>query len=431
MTGAAPLRSPRLPKVHPAAFHGLLGEIVRELAPTTEADPIALLVSLMAAVGAVIGDGPHVLVGGSKHPARIWPLLVGGTGRGRKGTAWAEAENVVTAFNAYFVESNIRSGLSTGEGIIHALRDDKDDVTTKDKRLLVVESEFARTLGASRREGNTLSAVLRSLWETGRAAVLTRGDPLSTTGAHLIVVAHVTERELRLKLSDSDVAGGLVNRFLPVLVERSQLLPHEVEPANLGPLTALLGRAVTEAERMGRLRRTPAADREWTGCYAALNDDTDDGPIGEVLARGPAYVLRMALIFALIDGNPAIDVEHLHAALSVWHYVAASARQMFGDLSGSSDLDRLADFLAAAPKGRTRTEVRDLFGRNKSAGQLDQLIGELESAGDATTETERHGPGRPVVRTLYTGVPRDALTALLETYALNDLTPELDEARSA
>lgn len=117
--------------------------------------------------------------------------------------------------------------------------------------------------------------------------MLTRADPLSATGAHLTVVAHVTQPELRLKLADSDIAGGLVNRFLPLLVDRSQLLPHESDPVNLDALTTVLGKRVNEAS-WARFRRTPAADADWAELYAALNESTDDGPVGEVLARGPA-----------------------------------------------------------------------------------------------------------------------------------------------
>ena len=39
-----------------------------------------------------------------------------------------------------------------------------EDKGIDDKRLLVTESEFARPLQAIRREGNTLSAVVREAW---------------------------------------------------------------------------------------------------------------------------------------------------------------------------------------------------------------------------------------------------------------------------
>ena len=70
-----------------AAYHGLAGDIVRELLPHTEADPVALLATLLACVGNAIGTGPHYRVSGARHELRLFPVLVGATASGRKGTA--------------------------------------------------------------------------------------------------------------------------------------------------------------------------------------------------------------------------------------------------------------------------------------------------------------------------------------------------------
>ena len=58
------------------------------------------------------------------------------------------------------------TGLSSGEGLIWALRDPSGaDPRAKDPRLLVVEAEFASVLKAIARDINTLSPVLRSAWD--------------------------------------------------------------------------------------------------------------------------------------------------------------------------------------------------------------------------------------------------------------------------
>jgi hypothetical protein len=64
----APRRLPSMPCLHKDAYHGIAGEIVTEIAPQTEADPAAMLVSTLASAGAMIGDGPHVRIGAAKHP---------------------------------------------------------------------------------------------------------------------------------------------------------------------------------------------------------------------------------------------------------------------------------------------------------------------------------------------------------------------------
>lgn len=420
-----PLRDASLPRLDPSAYHGITGQIVSAVAPHTEADPAALLVSVLAAAGAVAGDGAHVLVGGSRHPMRIWPLVIGRTASGRKGESWAQTENTVISFDPSFAAKNIASGLSTGEGIIAAQRDsDDDDAAPRDKRLLVVESEFGRTLGVTRREGNTLSQVLRGLWESGRAAVMTRADPLTCSGAHLVVVAHVTPHELREKLAGSSgIAGGLMNRFLPVVAHRPQLLSGEPEQPDTRAMAAQLGRAVEQARMAGqvRYRRTAAAEKLWDEAYRAIADDEEDGPLGEILARGPSYALRLALTYAVLDTAAAIGEEHLTAGLAVWQYAAASARHVFGDLGARTDLERLARYLADSPTGRTRSEIIGLFSRNRSADEITALVGELVRRGDAQTETERSGKaGRPTERAYWTGAPADALSELLGRHALEE-----------
>ncbi len=79
-------------------------------------------------------------------------------------------------------------GLSTGEGLIYAVRDamvseDDDgnpmvlDAGAEDKRLMVVEGEFAGPLRAMTREGNTLSVLIRQAWDGGKLSTLTRNLP--------------------------------------------------------------------------------------------------------------------------------------------------------------------------------------------------------------------------------------------------------------
>src|SRR5581483_4114637 len=70
------------------------------------------------------------------------------------------------------------------------------DPGEEDKRLLVVEPEFANVLKQTERQGNTLSALLRQAWETGTLQTLTKNSPAKATGAHISVIGHITADEL-------------------------------------------------------------------------------------------------------------------------------------------------------------------------------------------------------------------------------------------
>jgi Protein of unknown function (DUF3987) len=413
-----PRRHESAPKISQHAWHGPLGELAARIAPVTEADPVAILVTVLALFGAMVGDGPHVRVGGAKHPARIWPLVIGKTGSGRKGTSWHEARTLAGLWGSYaesYLGHRVVAGLASGEGLIAALVGEDDDTSgVAFGRLTIVETEFARVLTAAKREGSTLGPVLRQLWDDGSAATLTK-QAVRVDGAHAAVVAHVTPRELRLRLAESDLAGGTINRFLPVLSIRPHLLAHEPPRPDLTDLGQLVGTRMAAARHGDEIAREPATNHLWTEAYAALAEDEPDGPLGSVLARGPAYVMRLALVYALADGASSIAAEHLLAALAVWDNAVQTARLLFPDTVAKTNRDKLAEFIRTAPEGRTRTEITTkCFGNNVASAEIDELVGELIAEDLIEATTVKPPRGKPTTRYHWTaGTPASGLADLL------------------
>src|SRR5262249_42382366 len=212
------------PEIESVAFYGLAGKIVRTVAPHTEADPAALLLTFLACVGSSVGAGPHALADGAEHPGRLNVVLVGETSRARKGTAHAQIQRVMRYADPGWWDERTVGGLGSGEGLIAAVADTEDG-PVRDKRLLVFEPEFSRVLNVAGREGCTLSQTVRQAWDTGNLSVVTRKDPLKAKGAHVSVIGHVTLEELRSRLTDTEAANGFANRFLFGLVRRPHLLP--------------------------------------------------------------------------------------------------------------------------------------------------------------------------------------------------------------
>jgi hypothetical protein len=104
------------------AYYGLAGEIVRRIEPQTEADPVALLVQFLVAFGNVIGRNAHAVADGSQHYTNLNTVVVGETAKGRKGTAWQQVRRILAAAEKGWTE-RIANGLSSGEGLIWAVRD--------------------------------------------------------------------------------------------------------------------------------------------------------------------------------------------------------------------------------------------------------------------------------------------------------------------
>ena len=380
-------RWPDPPRV--ALETGLLGEIVSSVAPHTEADPVAVLADLLASFGNAIGSGPHLLAGNAEHPARLFVVLVGDSAKARKGTSRAVARAVMAGTDRAWSERRNKTGLSSGEGLVAALEGD-------DERLFVHEAEFARVLHVMRREGNTLSPILRDAWDTGRFSVLTK--QAATATGHLSVVAHITREELRIALNSTEAHNGFANRFLWVLVRRSQLLPDggNVPEAERHRLAQMLQEAAHRARSIGLVARTETAQEAWRVLYEEYAEDRPGGLLGGLTSRDASQVQRLSLVYALADGCKYIEVSHQDAAADLWRYCRASAESMFGNRSGDRDYDRLREALdRAAENGLARTEVMDLFGRHLGASRIDNLWGRLIEDGLAEEITGPSSGGRP------------------------------------
>jgi hypothetical protein len=219
------------------AYIGLVGDIIRTIEPTTEADPIAILLQLLTCFGNAVGRQPYYRVEADKHYPNLFCLLVGSSSKGRKGTSRQRVMEPMELADVEWESTRVESGLSSGEGLIYAVRDERKgldkngdevvlDAGASDKRLMIFEGEFASTLAVMRRDGNTLSPIIRNSWDGLRLSVLTRKEPLRSTDALVSIVAHITAEELRRELDRVSMANGFANRFLMACVKRSKLLPQ-------------------------------------------------------------------------------------------------------------------------------------------------------------------------------------------------------------
>jgi hypothetical protein len=170
------------------AFHGLAGDFVRAIDPYSEADPAAILLQFLTAFGSVVGSSPRFMVGATPHHLNEFVLIVGRTAKSRKGTSLGEVRAALAAVDDGWARSRVLPGLSSGEGVIYHVRDEHwgrnkkgeqelIDEGVTDKRLLVLEAEFASALRVMQREGNTLSPVLRCAWDALPLGTLTKNSP--------------------------------------------------------------------------------------------------------------------------------------------------------------------------------------------------------------------------------------------------------------
>jgi hypothetical protein len=411
-----------------AAYHGLVGDILGTIVPTSEADPAAILVQLLTAFGNVIGLRPHFVAEDDRHSLKIFTVLVGETSKGRKGASWGRIRRLFEGIDPEWKDKRILSGLSSGEGLIWQVRDPitkhnaihggkgKDrkivgyedveiDGGVSDKRLLLVEPEFCRVLKVMARDKNTLSPVIRTAWDQDRLQTLTKNAPATATGTHISIVGHITRDELCRNLTMTEAGNGFGNRFLWMCVRRSKCLPEggSLSQADLAPLVERLRAAVTYARQVSEIRRDEEARELWARVYPTLSAG-GRGMVGAMTSRSEAQVMRLACLYALLDQSSDIGSAHLKAALAVWDYSDKSTRYIFGGKQGDPIGDTIMTKLNERfPDDLTQTEISKIFQRHQDASKIERALKNLERDGLVIQQTVETG-GRPV--TLWSATER-------------------------
>lgn len=391
------------PTLDPDAYYGLLGSIVKAIVPETEADPAGVLVTLLTCVGNAIGTEPYVSVGVEKHHANLYACLVGDTASG-KGQAFSIAKHLLSKAEEEWHTGCLAFGLSSGEGFVERLADAEGE-PPKDKRLLCVETEFAKPITVMRREGNTLSAILRSAWDGMPLEVLTRGkSKLKALDSHVSILSHITPEELQTLLRGSvEVANGFSNRFLWCHVERSKLLPFGGNASCLAPFRHRLANAIAKAKGIGEVTFAKEAGHLWKQEYPSLVDGRE-GAFGKATDRARSQALRLSLLYALLDGSRTIEEPHVKAALAVWRYCEASARLYFAGLAKPilkrTTVQERVLALLSPTEGKGRKELYDALHRNTPSQAIVSALEALEREGRAKRTLDHATGGRPAERWL-------------------------------
>lgn len=410
-----PLPEPKeWPVLDDAALHGLLGEIVTTMEPETEADPFGILMSTMVVFGNAVGRGPFYPVEGDKHHVNLFAVMVGESSRGRKGTSLGRTLSLFEQAEPAWKADCITNGLSSGEGLIWAVRDavettepvkEKGKITgyqnvikdkgVDDKRLMIVEPEFAQTLKVLKREGNTLSPIVRQAWDNGALTAMTKNNFAKATGTHVSLLGHITRPELDKTLGDTDCFNGFANRFLWSLVRRSKLLPDGGRSLDLASLRQQVAAAVNAAKSITTMSRSPAARDLWHELYPELTAERP-GIYGAVVGRGEAQTLRLSMLYALLDGSSVIDVNHLQAAVAVWRYCDDSARIIFttDDDEARDPLERMLLAKVKEEPGINRRGLHRAIGGHIPAKDMVKALASLRDRGEAHCEMMATG-GRP------------------------------------
>ena len=234
---------------------------------------------------------------------------------------------------------------------------------------------------------------IRCFWDSGDYAPLTKNNPIMVKGAHINIITHITMQELSVCLGEVQAVNGFGNRFLWICARRSKLvaLPSRMPETELSPLQREMWRLVAQAQKRGAMTLNGNALELWESIYPELSQE-HTGLAGSIINRAEAQTLRLALVYALLDGQGSIDETHLQAALAMWRYAQDSALYIFGDRAADPLEVKILETLKTGPL--TATELSRVLSGHVPKERLQPLLQQLEAQQRISITKQKNG-GRP------------------------------------
>ena len=303
--------------------------------------------------------------------------LVGASGKARKG----DSEDIARAiFSHHEFFPKIIGGIGSGEGLMNEVADQEDDLE-QDKRLLVIETEYAQLLRVVSRQGSIVSPTVRQAWDGKPLQQTVKHNPIKATNHHIGIIGHCTAEELAADLRRVDMANGFGNRFLWIWSERGALLP---DPPVYMPNPLLLqsiNAVIRNTAKLGIMQRSAAAKELWDQLYRSELGKAGSGLVGAMNNRSEAQTVRLSMLYALLGNSQTIEPEHLESAVALVRYSKNTVNYLFA-VNESPDAKRLIEYLSAtggrAPRHAARTIA---FNHRYTSHDFDLLIKELVDEG--------------------------------------------------
>lgn len=349
-----------------AMLHGIIGEIARAGSSGKEVHPVAVAAACMSWLSAAIGPDIYLPIGDTRHHTNLYTLHIGRSARGGKGESLGLVRRIRDAIyrgpDDHPCGQMHSGGLSSREGLAGAVHDEYREgkaiiPAVEDKRLWIVEAEFANVLAQGKREGNTLLPALRDVWDGGNIQPLTKGKGMWSTHPHIALHGNITPGELQSRIEAREISGGTFNRIMMIWAERTCMvaLPEPTDHAMVAGFARRIEDIIkwavgaypdTRSRRKASL--SPAAAQLWLQLYPELKAAH---PAGDLVAaateRRAPICLRIALIHAILGQTLMITPEHIRVGYAWAQYGADTAAYVLAALGGQArDTDKERKVLA-------------------------------------------------------------------------------------
>lgn len=398
----------------PIAFDGVAGQAVEWLELQTSASRVGLLAGILSISGIALAVTTHFY---ARQPSAFMSCLVGESGIGRKTTAMMTAWDALTAESAFGpLRGVLANGIGSGEGVVISTARRAEHAGYA--RTEIFEPEFGSILTVSKREGSSLSYVVRTAFDHLPLNNITARGQIGVEPEHyqLGILAGITPDELRSLIAQADLLSGFANRFLwvPVVGRDTSGDGSGNAPRLAAPLTGQFKAALEQADRHRHQPVRLADDARGALKEYADHLATVPGLGGTLATRLSTIATRLALIHSQLDrpGWPAIEVEMVDRAIALTEYCRSGLAWVFGAAAdvGSPDAARVLRALLTWGEPMTKSQLGNLVWRKHySAERIDRTIEDLLKVRLIELLRGPSGPagGRPVtlIRALGAGSP--------------------------
>jgi len=353
----APFPDPMLDE----AYEGLAGDLIDAIVPYTDASKEGLLTVLLTEVGVLAGPRPSIYYGGVQH-ANLFTVLVGDTGRGRKGTALAMMQQAIAGVEPVLLDIS-HGGVGSGEGLVMLMKGAIDADPAGLGRIFLREEEFARLLKAAGREGSTVSELLRQAYDGRALQRVTAASNVRVTDYHTGFHGHCTREDLTRFLDNVEVANGYANRFLYIPVQKRDAEVLQEAWTLPSELKTKLADALVFASTMKTNTFIGANMPVEEEAIALLDDEASRREavlgVASMLARRlHVHAARASIVYAVLDQSPRVTAAHVRRALAFTEYGWRGLIWAFGEATGDPDADLLLRHLRAAGRAGLSTRAR-------------------------------------------------------------------------
>lgn len=344
-------------------YYGWFGRYRELMAPTTEAPDQYHLTTSLVFAGAMVGRRIGADYASNNLYPNLYAALIGRSNSTRKDTAINRAmmlPRCATSYDQRLVGPGfaVNSDVSSGEGLIKYLSEHPNT-------LMTIKELSALLKNAHRKGTGTIIDRLIEAWDT--PLTLENNAKLSGVQARnpcLSIIAATQPGRIARDMTSEEIESGFANRWLFVFGAAKERMarPPKVNQRAAYELYLELYESVHHYADGTMIHLGGDAVARWDQWYddaiESMNqaDDEDDA---DMRGRHAPIIQKIALLFAVSDRSPTIDLRHLEPAITFVEWTWTCVKGVLREWGASSDI-QLEEKILSSLKKRGSMKRRDL-----------------------------------------------------------------------